>query len=184
MRSRTRNLSILGLVLVVLAGAAAVILTKPTRLGLDLKGGTELVYQGRPTPKVPKVTPQAVDDALNTIRKRTDSLGVSEPEIQRSGADQISIGLPDVKDPKRAIAQVGSTAQLQFYDFEPNILVKKGGKVEPLPPAAAGQPSEELTLRQPLPSLYDAATLASKAKARPEPTDAPASGPDKDELRK
>src|SRR3954451_7315351 len=110
MRSRTRNLSILGLVFVVLAAAAAVILTKTTKLGLDLKGGTELVYEGRPTPRVPKVTPQAIDDALNTIRKRTDSLGVSEPEIQRAGSNQISIGLPDVKDPKRAIEQVGSTA--------------------------------------------------------------------------
>src|SRR3954469_9645526 len=161
MRSRTRNLSILALVAVLLAAAGGIIATKKTRLGLDLKGGTELVYQGRPTPKVPKVTPQAMDDALNTIRKRTDALGVSEPEIQRSGADQLSIGLPDVSNPKRAIEQVGSTAQLQFYDFEPNILVKKNGKVEPLPTAAAGQPTEELTLRQPLPSLYDAATLAS-----------------------
>src|SRR5438132_6759671 len=112
-----RNRVILGIVAALLALALLVIipgspLSKPTKLGLDLKGGTELVYEGRPTPKVPKVTPQAIDDALNTIRKRTDSLGVSEPEIQRAGRNQISIGLPDVKDPKRAIEQVGSTAQL------------------------------------------------------------------------
>src|SRR3954464_6041374 len=132
MRSRTRNLSILGLVLVVLAGAAAVILTKPTKLGLDLKGGTELVYEGRPTPRVPKVTPQAIDDALNTIRKRTDSLGVSAPGCQRAGSNQISIGLPDVKAPARAIQQVGSPAQLQFYDFEPNDLLEKDGKITTL----------------------------------------------------
>ena len=118
MTSRTRNLSILALVVVLLGAAIAVILTKPTKLGLDLKGGIELVYQGRPTPQVPEVTQQALDDATETIRKRTDALGVSEPEIQRSGRDQISIGLPDVQNADRAIQQVGTTAQLQFYDWE------------------------------------------------------------------
>src|SRR4051812_45189744 len=171
MRSRTRNLSILGLVLVVLAGAAAVILTKPTKLGLDLKGGTELVYEGRPTPRVPKVTPQAIDDALNTIRKRTDSLGVSEPEIQRAGSNQISIGLPDVKDPARAIQQVGSTAQLQFYDFEPNDILEKDRKLTTLTEATTGEPQLLGQLSVPLPNLYDAVKLAGRAKPRAEATD-------------
>ena len=127
MTNRTRNLSILGIVLL-LAGGAAVRdrSTKSTKLGLDLKGGIELVYQGQPTPQVPVVTPQALDDALETIRKRTDALGVSEPEIQRSGRDQISIGLPAVQNAERAIEQVGSTAQLQFYDWEPNVLGRTG----------------------------------------------------------
>ena len=114
-----RNRVILGIVAALLALALLVIipgspLSKPTRLGLDLKGGIELVYQGRPTPKVPKVTPQAIDDAINTIRKRTDALGVSEPEIQRAGANEISIGLPAVQNAARAEQQVGTTAQLQF----------------------------------------------------------------------
>ena len=128
MTNRTRNLSILGIVLVLLAAAAFVIEDKSTKLGLDLKGGVELVYQGQPTPQVPTVTPQALNDALETIRKRTDALGVSEPEIQRSGSDQISIGLPDVKNAERAIQQVGSTAQLQFYDWEPNVLGPRAGR--------------------------------------------------------
>src|SRR3954470_8985021 len=160
MRSRTRNLSIIGLVALVLAGAALLIATKPTKLGLDLEGGTELVYEGRPTPKVPKVTPQAIDDAIETIRKRTDALGVSEPEIQRAGANQISIGLPDVSDPERAIEQVGSTAQLQFYDFEPNDLVSKDGKIVPVTEAAAGEPQLIPQLSAPLPNLWDAVQLA------------------------
>jgi len=41
---------------------------KKTRLGLDLKGGVQLIYEGRPTPQVPEVTPQAIDDAIETIR--------------------------------------------------------------------------------------------------------------------
>ena len=146
MTNRTRNLSILAVVLLLLAASGFLIATKSTRLGLDLKGGTELVYQGQPTPQVPKVTPQALDDALETIRKRTDALGVAEPEIQRSGQDQISIGLPDVQNAQRAIEQVGSTAQLQFYDWEPNVLGPRGPNV----PYAGSK------------ALYDAVEVATK----------------------
>jgi len=160
MTNRTRNFSILGIVLLLLAASAFVILDKPTKLGLDLKGGIELVYQGQPTPQVPTVTPQALDDALETIRKRTDALGVSEPEIQRSGRDQISIGLPDVQNAERAIAQVGSTAQLQFYDWEPNVL----GQSPDVPFAGSK-------------ALYDAAEFATKQKPKAEQTDVP---PDSD----
>src|SRR4051812_34567849 len=137
MTAARRNLLIILLVLGVLAVSLLFIvpgspISKPTKEGLDLKGGVELVYQGRPTPKVPKVTPQAIDDAINTIRKRTDALGVSEPEIQRSGADEISIGLPAVKNAARAEQQVGTTAQLQFYDWEPNLFIDLEGKVTTL----------------------------------------------------
>src|SRR3954449_2702679 len=161
MSARRRNILILGLVLVALVLALLVIipgspLSKQTRLGLDLKGGVELIYQGKPTPKVPKVTPQAISDAIDTIRKRTDALGVSEPEIQRAGADQISIGLPAVKNAERAEQQVGTTAQLQFYDWEPNLL----------PP---GQQNPTL-------SLFTAVDTASKQKPRAEPTDIPPGG--------
>ncbi len=157
MTNRTRNFSILGVVLLLLAAAGFVLATKSTKLGLDLKGGIELVYQGQPTPQVPVVTQQALDDALETIRKRTDALGVSEPEIQRSGRDQISIGLPSVQNAQRAIQQVGSTAQLQFYDWEPNVLDPNGPDV----PFAGSK------------SLYDATEFAQKQKPKAEKTDVP-----------
>ncbi|MEA2421891.1 MAG: SecD/SecF fusion protein, partial [Thermoleophilaceae bacterium] len=162
MTAKKRNLTILGVVTLALVMALLVIvpgspLSKPTRLGLDLKGGVELIYQGRPTPKVPKVTPQAISDAIETIRKRTDALGVSEPEIQRAGSNQISIGLPAVKNAARAEQQVGTTAQLQFYDYEPNLL----------PPQQA----------QPTLSIYTAVQTASKQKPRAEPEDIPPGGP-------
>src|SRR4051794_32385014 len=156
MTNRTRNLSILAIVLLLLVGAIGVIVTKSTKLGLDLKGGIELVYQGQPTPQVPVVTQQALNDALETIRKRTDALGVSEPEIQRSGRDQISIGLPAVQNAERAIQQVGSTAQLQFYDWEPNVL----GRGPDVPFAGSK-------------ALYDATEFAQKQKPKAEKSDVP-----------
>jgi SecD/SecF fusion protein len=160
--AKKRNLSILGVVLLALVLALLLIIpgspaSKPTRLGLDLKGGVELIYEARPTPKVPKVTPQAITSAIETIRKRTDALGVSEPEIQRSGANQISIGLPSVTNAARAEQQVGTTAQLQFYDWEPNLL----------PPNQAN----------PTLSIFDAVQTASKQHDTPTATDIPPGGP-------
>jgi SecD/SecF fusion protein len=173
--NRTRNLAILGLVAALLVVSVGIIATKPTRLGLDLKGGVELVYQARPTPQVPKVTPQAIDDAVNTIRKRTDALGVSEPEIQRSGSDQISIGLPAVKNANRAEQQVGTTAQLQFYDWEPNLIGPNGKYLLPDPP----NDSQLINSNPLIVGLFSAVQAASKAQPKAEPTDIPPSGPSK-----
>jgi SecD/SecF fusion protein len=170
--SRQRNAVVLLAVVALLVGSFFVITTKKTRLGLDLKGGVELVYQGQPTPQVPKVTPTAIDDAISTIRKRTDALGVSEPEIQRTGADQISIGLPDVKNVDRAEQQVGSTAQLQFYDWEPNIYEGDNKLVNEND--AANNPAPN----SPIFSLYQAVLRASKSLPRAEASDIPPGGPD------
>jgi SecD/SecF fusion protein len=171
--SRRRNGFVLLVVLALILGSALVIASKPTRLGLDLKGGVELVYQGEPTPQVPKVTPAAIDDAITTIRKRTDALGVSEPEIQRAGENQISIGLPSVKNVERAEAQVGSTAQLQFYDWEPNVYQGDNVLVSPQSAASAQGPNA------PIPTLFAAVERASKSKPRAEPEDVPPGGPSK-----
>jgi SecD/SecF fusion protein len=157
MTSRTRNLTILGVVAALLVLALLVIvpgspLSKDTKLGLDLEGGIELVYEARPTPQVPQVTQQAIDDAIETMRKRVDALGVSEPEIQRSGREQIAVGLPSVQNAERAKAQVGTTAQLQFYDWEPNLLTDKETY-------AGGH------------ALYDAVEAASKQKGKAERVD-------------
>ena len=95
---------------------------KKTVLGLDLKGGVELVYQGQPSAQTPVVTQDALQRAVDIMRNRVDQLGVAEPEIQTSGGNQITVGLPNVSDTARAETEVGTTAQLSFYDWEANAL--------------------------------------------------------------
>jgi len=122
MPDRRRNLFILLLVLGLIAGSAVAIAKKETKLGLDLQGGVQLVYQGKPTPQQPRVTAEALQRALDIMRTRVDAFGVSEPELNRSGDNQIEVNLPGVDDAERAARQVGSTAQLFFYDWEANVL--------------------------------------------------------------
>ncbi len=52
--------------------------------------------------------------ALETIRNRVDMFGVAEPDIRPQGEDRIVIQLPGIKDPQRAVALIGKTAQLEF----------------------------------------------------------------------
>jgi SecD/SecF fusion protein len=125
MNDRRRNTLVLLIVAGLLAASAVVIVTKPTRLGLDLKGGVELVYQAKPTAQA-KVDTESLERAINIMRKRVDQLGVAQPEIQRSGADEIDVALPDVSNASRAQDEVGKTAQLQFYDWEPNVIGPSG----------------------------------------------------------
>ena len=151
MSERRRHLLVLLIVLGLIAGSAAVLLTHSTKLGLDLQGGVRLVYQGKPT-KQTKVTAESLQRALDIMRDRVDAFGVSEPELARTGNDQIEVNLPGVENAQRAADQVGSTAQLFFYDWEKNVLDEncKTNETE----INGGQ--------QPVTGLYNAVKRASK----------------------
>ena len=139
MSDRRRNTLILIVVVALLGLSGAAIATKGTKLGLDLKGGVSLIYQARPT-KQSAVTEDAIQRSIDIMRERVDQLGVAEPEIQQSGSDQIDVSLPSVKNAAEAERQVGTTAQLWFYDWEPNVLGPKG-KPDPTNPSVTGDPS-------------------------------------------
>jgi SecD/SecF fusion protein len=158
MTERRRNLLILGLVAALLAASLVAITTRDTKQGLDLRGGVELIYQAKPTPQQPEITQEAIDRSLEILRKRVDQLGVAEPEIQRQGPDQISVGLPDVTDAERAQEQVGTTAQLFFYDWEPNVL-GENGRPAPEDPTVHGGPAAG---SQGAVTLHEAVTRASE----------------------
>jgi SecD/SecF fusion protein len=174
MTDRRRNLIILALVAALLVASLAVIipgspLSKPTRQGLDLKGGVSLVYEAKPT-RFSKVTSESINRTMDIMRQRVDNLGVSEPEIQRSGNNQIDVSLPDVKNADQAQQQVGTTAQLLFYDWEKDVLGKDG---KPAPTnqsvtggQAAGSPGVGASMSQ-----YDAVKTASKFPPTNEPDD-------------
>ncbi|MGK2937289.1 MAG: protein translocase subunit SecD [Solirubrobacteraceae bacterium] len=161
MTDRRRNIFILLFVAGLVIASIAVIATKQTRLGLDLQGGVELVYEASPTPQQPVVDQAALDRAIDVMRERVDRLGVAEPEIQRSGENQISVALPDVQDADKAQRQVGQVAQLFFYDWETNV-IGPDGEVAPDDPEVTGGPSAG---RVGGISYYDAVVRASEQPA-------------------
>ncbi len=64
--------------------------------------------------EIRRIKEGAVEQALETIRNRVDEFGVAEPLIQTQGLNEIVVQLPGVKDPKRALRLIKSTAQLEF----------------------------------------------------------------------
>lgn len=64
--------------------------------------------------EVKRILESSTNQALETIRNRIDQFGVTEPLIQKQGANEILVQLPGVKDPQRAIALIGRTALLEF----------------------------------------------------------------------
>jgi SecD/SecF fusion protein len=168
MTDRRRNLLILLLVAGLLLASIVVVATKATRLGLDLKGGVSLVYEAKPT-RFSKVTGDAIQRSIDIMRERVDQLGVAEPEIQRSGNNQIEVSLPDVKNADQAVQQVGTVAQLWFYDWEKSV-VGKDGKPHPTDSAVTGGPLAGNPGAASM-SYFDAVTTASKFKATSDPND-------------
>jgi SecD/SecF fusion protein len=180
MGKRRRHFFVLLFVFGLIVVSALVIGSKKTTLGLDLKGGVELVYQGTPTGQVKSVSGEDIERSIEIIRKRIDQLGVSEPEVARLGTDEISVSLPDVTNAQRAIDQVGTTAQLYFYDWEPNLIGQEfviGGHPGKEPPEGplkkateewteAGRssqpPEQRLIFAGAFPAAYNAVKLASE----------------------
>jgi SecD/SecF fusion protein len=179
--SRRQHVFVLLFVLALVAISAIVIASKETKLGLDLQGGLQLVYEGQPTGTATEVSGEDIEDSINIIEKRINNLGVSEAEVARLGDKNITVGLPGVTDANRAAEQVGTTAQLFFYDWEPNLLGPErliGGHPGQRPPAAAVEKLEKewkeagrnpksfensfLIASGAYPNAYQAALLAEK----------------------
>jgi SecD/SecF fusion protein len=101
-------------VLLVLGAAGWLAVTRPARLGLDLRGGTQIVLEAKDSPDR-RVDADTVARTLEVLRRRVDQLGVAEPTLQRSGDRRVLVELPGVYDPKEAVEVIGRTAQLAFH---------------------------------------------------------------------
>lgn len=89
-------------------------------LGLDLAGGSHLVFEADTAGISSSVKKDALDSLKSTIEQRVNFFGVSEPNIQLSsfgGKDRIIVELPGVKDTKSAVGLIGQTAKLEFREF-------------------------------------------------------------------
>ncbi|MEX2448152.1 MAG: protein translocase subunit SecD [Solirubrobacterales bacterium] len=187
MGRRRLNIFVLLFVLGLIAVSGFIVSSTATKLGLDLKGGVELVYQGTPTGEVTEVKGEDIERSIEIIRERIDKLGVAEPEVSRLGTTEIAVALPDVTNAERAIDQVGTTAQLFFYDWEPNLIGREktlGGNPGREPPArlsaevseewqAAGRPVSQPKNGQlagvgAFPTAYGAVLLAAEQEPDPE----------------
>lgn len=108
--------------LVLVAVSAVMLLTMPMQLGLDLQGGVHVVLEAQST-STARISNDLMDRAYTVIERRVNALGISEPIVQRQGADRIIVQLPGVSDHEQAIETIGRTALLEFKDPYGNTVI-------------------------------------------------------------
>jgi preprotein translocase subunit SecD len=89
--------------------------------GLDLQGGLQVVLEARP-PEGESIDRDTLAGTRDTIERRVNSLGVSEPLIQTRGSNQIVVELPGVDDPQAAVNILRETALLEIIDPQGQML--------------------------------------------------------------
>jgi SecD/SecF fusion protein len=187
MGKKRRNLFVLLFVFGLIVVSGVVIAKKPTKLGLDLKGGVQLVLQGRPTPQQPTIDNGSMERAVDIIRSGCDQLGVSEIEVARVGSDQIQVGIPGATSVGKATECATKPARLFFFDWEPNLIGREfiiGGHPGREPPKgplseatkewqAAGRlptkrENQQLIVAGAFPTEYAAVKLAAEQEPKPD----------------
>ncbi len=89
------------------------------RLGLDLRGGSQLTLQVLPAGAIKTVQKEQLDAVKEVLDRRINGLGVAESTLQTVGDDQLVLQLPGEQDPSRAAKVLGTTALLEFRAQKP-----------------------------------------------------------------
>ncbi len=149
--------------------------------GLDLQGGLQVLLQAAPA-QGQTLSTQSMDDAREIVENRVNGLGVSEPVVQRQGADRIVVELPGVRDPQQAIDTFQSTGLLEFVDVGDapvspgqEIQTTLGGTAPTDSPAAVatvGTNGTPPAITEASGTAAAASTSAPDATAQPQPTTA------------
>ena len=109
----------LSLVIVVVIGAIWLSFFKPTKLGLDLKGGVYVVLEAVPEEGV-TIDDSAMNRLIEVLDRRINGLGVAESLVQKAGNNRVIIELPGISNTEDAINMIGKTALLEFKIENPD----------------------------------------------------------------
>lgn len=99
------------------------------KLGLDIKGGVYVVYSVE-TEATGEEKAMLVSQTIEVLRRRIDSMGLTEPNIYAEGDSRIRVELPGVTDSAEALNVIGKTAKLSFAQVKNGMTVSSGEKFD------------------------------------------------------
>lgn len=110
---------IVSFILVVLVTVGVMAYTSPgllkdIRLGLDLKGGFEILYEAQPLEAGQAVTRESLTQTAKSLEQRANALGTSEPEVTTEGTNRIRLRLAGVTDEVEVRSKMKEPAELTF----------------------------------------------------------------------
>lgn len=104
-------------------GSVGMSVRLPFKLGLDLVGGTHLIYEG----DLSTTASEDRDDAMNAVRsvieRRVNAFGVAEPLVQVAGDSRLIVELAGISDISAAVQEIGLTPFLEFRERNPDYIV-------------------------------------------------------------
>ncbi len=109
-------------VLVILIASTFAMIRDSLNLGLDLVGGFEILYEVTPLEEEKADSVIDMNAVTNSIQKRVNVLGVSEPMITVEGANRVRVQLAGITDQESAREMIGTTANLTFRDVNDELL--------------------------------------------------------------
>jgi protein-export membrane protein SecD/preprotein translocase SecF subunit len=120
------------------------------KLGLDLQGGFEVLYDVKEAKKGQKIDKEVLASTAEALDKRINVLGVSEPSIQIEGKNRVRVQLAGVTDQNKAREILSTQANLTFRDANDKLMMdgsdlKQGGAKQTFD--ENGAPSVSLTLK-------------------------------------
>ncbi|MCA1031880.1 protein translocase subunit SecDF [Bacillus timonensis] len=123
---------------------------KDIKLGLDLQGGFEILYEVTPVKEGDVIDRTVLVNTVNALDKRVNVLGVSEPNIQIEGEDRIRVQLAGVSDQSKVREILSTQAKLSFRDVNDKELLdgtdlQEGGAKQSFDDK--GRPNVAITLK-------------------------------------
>jgi protein-export membrane protein SecD/preprotein translocase SecF subunit len=100
------------------------------KLGLDLQGGFEILYEVKPAKEGDVIDRTALLSTVEALDRRVNVLGVSEPNIQIEGEDRIRVQLAGVDDQSTVREILSTQAKLTFRDVNDNVMLDGTDLVE------------------------------------------------------
>ena len=156
---------IISFVLIIFAFATLIGLTtrniiSDLKLGLDLQGGFEVLYEVSPLNESDKITSDTLASTADALDRRINALGVSEPRIETEEGNRIRVQLAGVEDQQQAREMLSTTAELTFRDANDKVLLNGSDLVEGGAKQAFDQANRPIVTLQ----LKDASKFADATK--------------------
>lgn len=114
----------------VLIGWTSPELLKELRLGLDLKGGFEILYVASPIDESQEMTQEVLREAARSLEKRANTNGAEEPEVLPEGKDRIRVRIAGVTDQNKIRQILKEPADLTFRSHDGTVELRGNDFVE------------------------------------------------------
>lgn len=129
-RSRILSFFLIIILFASLMGFTSKDILGDVKLGLDLQGGFEVLYEVSPAKEGQEIDQAAMSATAQSLDRRINVLGVSEPNIQIEGDNRIRVQLAGVTDQEQAREMLSTEANLTFRDVDDNVLMDGSDLVE------------------------------------------------------